>query len=70
MNPLAPDPHLEVVHNQRERKELSDSQGDRIVSRFLLWELQIHGENGKFRRGTVKVVANEFDVCSRSIWRV
>ena len=69
MNPPAPDPHKEIVGNPRQRRELTDSQRDRIVS-CLLWELQSHGQNGRFARGTVTVVANEFYVCSKTIRRV
>ena len=69
MNPPAPDHHEELVGNPRLRRELTDSQRDRIVSR-LLWELQSHGQNGRFARGTVTVVANEFYVCSKTIRRV
>ena len=69
MNLPAPDPHEELVRNPRQRRELTDSQQDRIIS-CLLWELQSHGQNGRFARRTVTVVANEFYVCSKTIRRV
>ena len=64
MKPPDPDPQLEVVDHQRCKKELIDSQRERIVS-HLLWKLQSHNENGKCRHGgTRTVIANEFHVCS------
>ena len=63
------EPHLRPLQERRTKKELSREVRQRIVSR-LLSELKDHGDEGRFVRGTIPVVARDFHVCKRTIRRV
>ena len=57
------------MQEQRTKKELTREVRQRIVSR-LLSELKDHGDEGRFARGTIPVVARDFHVCKQKIRRV
>ena len=63
------EPHLRPLQERRSKKELTREVRQRIVSR-LLSELKDHGDEGRFARGTLPVVARDFLVCKRTIRRV
>ena len=69
MDPPDPEPQPRPVQEERRKKELTRDQCIQIVSR-LLFELQTHGVDGKFARGTITAIAIEFHVCSKTIRRV
>lgn len=69
MDPPDPEPPLRPLQGQRTKKELTRETRQRIVSR-LLNELKDHGNEGRFARGTIPVVAQDFHVCTRTIRRV
>jgi hypothetical protein len=69
MDPPDPDPQLRPLRERRTKKELTREVRQRIVSR-LLSELKDHGDEGRFARGTIPVVARDFLVCKRTIRRV
>jgi hypothetical protein len=64
-----PEPQPRPVQEVRRKKELTRDQCTEIVSR-LLFELQTHGADGNFARGTLTAVAQDFHVCSKTIRRV
>ena len=69
MDPPNADPQPRPVEDRRRRKYLTCEQRTQIVSR-MLWELQNHGVDGKFARGTITAVAVEFHVCPQTIRRI
>jgi hypothetical protein len=69
MDPPEPEPQPRPVQEQRRKKELTRDQRTQIVSR-LLFELQHHGADGNFARGTLTAVAIEFHVCEKTIRNV
>jgi hypothetical protein len=69
MDPPDPEPPLTPVPNKNTKRELTCIERQQIVSR-LMFELQERGVDGKFLRGTLKLVAGEFHVCPRTITRV
>ena len=69
MDPPDPEPPLTPVPNKKTKKELTLHERQQIVSR-LLFELQVRGVDGKFSRGTLKLVAGDYHVCPRTIRRV
>jgi hypothetical protein len=66
MDPPEPEPQPRPVQEGRRERELTR---DQIVSR-LLFELQTHGVDGKFARGTIPAVAQDFHVCQRTVRNV
>jgi hypothetical protein len=64
MDPPGPNPQP-----RRTKKEFTGEQRKQIVSR-LLWELQENSVDGKFARGILTAVGNEFHVCNKTIRRV
>ena len=69
MDPPDPELPLTPVPNKNTKRKLTCIETQQIVSR-LMFELQERGVDGKFLRGTLKLVADEFHVCSRTITRV
>jgi len=69
MDPPEPEPQPRPVQEGRRKKELTRDQCTQIVSR-LLFELQTHGVDGKFARGTIPAVAQDFHVCQRTVRNV
>jgi hypothetical protein len=63
MDPPDPEPQPRPVPEGRRKKELTRDQRTQIVSR-LLFELQTHGVDGKFARGTITAVRSSF-MCVR-----
>jgi hypothetical protein len=57
-----PEPPLTPVPNKRKKRELTGDDRRKIVSR-LMFEMQERGFDGKFSRGTMKVVAGEYHMC-------
>ena len=71
MDPPDPEPQPRPVQERRRKKELTRDQCTQIASR-LLFELQNHGADGKFARGTITAVAQNFHVCQqtiRNVWK-
>jgi hypothetical protein len=69
MDPPEPQPQPRPVQQERRKKELTGDQCNQIVSR-LLFELQKHGNDGNFARGTLTAVAQDFHVCQKTIRRI
>ena len=69
MDPPNAEPQPRPVQEGHRSKNLTCHQRTQVVSK-LLWELQNHGVDGKFARGTLTAVALEFHVCVKTIRRV
>ena len=69
MDDQPPDPQQQLPPEHIRRKELTSEQRRNIVTR-LLWELKDGHRNGKFGRGVLTAIADEFHVTHFTIRRV
>ena len=69
MNPDRPDAQQAPPQQRRMKRELTSDERNQIVSR-LLTEAQHGGDVGKFPRGTITAVADDFHVCRKTITKI
>jgi hypothetical protein len=66
MDPPDAEPQPRPDQDPRRKKNLTKDERTQVVSKMLS-ELQNHGVDGKFARGTMPAVAREFHVCAKTI---